>query len=156
MHASELILVLDFGSQYSQLIARRIRELGVYSELRGFNVSAAEIRRLAPSGIIFSGGPSSVYDKGAPLPDPEILNLGIPVLGICYGLQIIAYQKGGAVDPGARREFGRADLVVEDNQSLFAGFDRAAIPVWMSHGTRSRESRKCSTGWRAPQLPSAR
>ncbi len=134
MQPAELIVVLDFGAQYSQLIARRVRELGVYSELRAFNVSAAEIRRLAPRGIIFSGGPASVYDEGAPLPDPEILDLGIPVLGICYGLQIIAYQRGGAVDPGARREFGRADVVVEDNRNLFAGFDLAAMPVWMSHG----------------------
>ncbi len=134
MHPSELILVLDFGSQYSQLIARRIRELGVYSELRAFNVTAAEIRRIAPRGIIFSGGPSSVYDEGAPLPDPEILALGIPVLGICYGLQVIAHQKGGAVDPGARREFGRADVIIEDSRDLFAGFDAGPTQVWMSHG----------------------
>jgi GMP synthase (glutamine-hydrolysing) len=135
MQPSELILVLDFGSQYSQLIARRVRELGVYSELRAFNVTADEVRKAAPRGIIFSGGPSSVFDEGAPLPDPAILDLGIPVLGICYGLQIIAHQKGGAVDPGARREFGRAEVVVEDNRDLFSGFESGgSTQVWMSHG----------------------
>lgn len=134
MHPSELILVLDFGSQYSQLIARRIRELGVYSELRAFSVTADEVRKAAPKGIIFSGGPASVYEEGAPLPDPAILDLGIPVLGICYGLQVIAHQKGGAVDPGAWREFGRAEVVVEDDSDLFAGFDGTTTTVWMSHG----------------------
>jgi GMP synthase (glutamine-hydrolysing) len=134
MHPSERILIFDFGGQYSQLIARRIRELGVYSELCPPGVSAAEVRRIAPCGIIYSGGPSSVYDAGAPLPDPEILNLGIPVLGICYGLQIIAHQKGGAVDPGARREFGRAELFVDDRADLFEGFDTGTAEVWMSHG----------------------
>jgi len=134
MHPSELILVLDFGSQYSQLIARRIRELGVYSELRAFSVSADEVKSIAPRGIIFSGGPSSVYDPEAPLPDPEILDLGIPVLGICYGLQVIAHQRGGAVDPGARREFGRAEVKISNDEDLFAGFDGEPVTVWMSHG----------------------
>ena len=134
MHPSELILVLDFGAQYSQLIARRVRELGVYSELRAFNTTVDEIRKTAPAGIILSGGPSSVYDQDAPLPDPAILDLGIPVLGICYGLQVIAHQKGGAVDPGARREFGRADVFVEDPSGIFAGFNGGATPAWMSHG----------------------
>jgi len=134
MHPSEMILVLDFGAQYSQLIARRIRDLGVYSELRAFNVSAAEVKSIAPKGIIFSGGPASVYDPGAPLPDPAILDLGIPVLGICYGLQVIAHQRGGAVDRGARREFGRAEVKIGNDEDLFAGFDGEPATVWMSHG----------------------
>jgi len=129
-----MILVLDFGAQYSQLIARRIRDLGVYSELRAFNVSAAEVKSIAPKGIIFSGGPASVYDPGAPLPDPAILDLGIPVLGICYGLQVIAHQRGGAVDRGARREFGRAEVKIGNDEDLFAGFDGEPATVWMSHG----------------------
>ncbi len=134
MHPAELILVLDFGAQYSQLIARRIRDLGVYSELRAFNIGADEVKKIAPRGIILSGGPSSVYDADAPLPDPEILGLGIPVLGICYGLQVIAHQLGGAVDPGARREYGRAEVVIRNDEDLFAGFDGKPATVWMSHG----------------------
>ena len=98
MQHSELLLVLDFGSQYTQLIARRVRELGVYSEIHPFNISIDKIRSLRPVGIILSGGPSSVYELGAPKPSPEVLNLGIPVLGICYGLQLIAEQLGGKVD----------------------------------------------------------
>lgn len=142
LHA-ETIIVLDFGSQYSQLIARRVRELGVYSELRPFDVSLEELSRLRPKGVILSGGPSSVYDKGAPLSSPEIFTLGIPVLGICYGLQMIAHQLGGEVDPSARREYGPAELTVDDDSDLFADLSEgrpAGGPgarrtvVWMSHG----------------------
>jgi GMP synthase (glutamine-hydrolysing) len=133
MQHSELILVLDFGSQYSQLIARRVRELGVYAELHAFDFSMERIRRLNPKGIILSGGPSSVYESNAPLSSPEIFGLGIPILGICYGLQVIAHQLGGEVDRSARREFGRAEVVIDDTSDLFAGFD-GATTVWMSHG----------------------
>lgn len=130
---SELILVLDYGSQYSQLIARRIRELGVYSELHPFNLPIGKIRELRPRGIVLSGGPHSIYEEGAPISAPELLALGIPVLGICYGLQLIASQMGGEVDRAARREYGQAELAVDDATDLFAGLDRR-LSVWMSHG----------------------
>jgi GMP synthase (glutamine-hydrolysing) len=133
MHHHELLLVLDYGSQYSQLIARRVRELGVYSELHPFNLAIDRIRHLAPRGIILSGSPHSAFDPGAPLSSPEIFTLGIPVLGICYGLQLMAFQLGGEVDTAARREYGQADLTVDDQSDLFAGLPRT-LPVWMSHG----------------------
>ena len=133
MKHSELLLVLDFGSQYTQLIARRVRELGVYSEIHPFNITIEKIRSLHPTGIIFSGGPSSVYESGAPKPSPEVLGMGIPVLGICYGLQLIADQLGGKVDPFARREFGKAVLHVDKGNDLLAGLD-GSTTVWMSHG----------------------
>lgn len=129
----ECILVLDFGSQYSQLIARRIRELGVYTELHSFDLPIDEIRRLHPKGIILSGGPASVYEVGAPHSSSELFNLGIPILGICYGLQMIAYQLGGEVNRSAKREFGRAEVRIDDASDLFAGFD-GQTTVWMSHG----------------------
>ena len=131
--SSEVILVLDFGSQYSQLIARRIRELGVYSELHPFNISIERINELNPKGIILSGGPSSVYEKDSPHSTPSLFTLGIPLLGICYGLQIIAYQLGGQVDTQAKREYGPADIMIDKNNDLFSGFDKKA-QVWMSHG----------------------
>jgi GMP synthase (glutamine-hydrolysing) len=133
MQHSELILVLDFGSQYTQLIARRIRELGVYSEIHPFGLSIEQIRRLEPIGIILSGGPSSVYEQGAPKSSPAVLELGIPVLGICYGLQVIAEQLGGKVDSFARKEFGKAVLHVDNGDDLLRGLD-GSTQVWMSHG----------------------
>ncbi len=129
----EWILVLDFGSQYTQLIARRIRELNVYSEIKPFSFPVEKIRENPPAGIILSGGPSSVYAPDAPLPDPEIFNLGIPVLGICYGLQVLAYLLGGEVDRAGRREYGRAELTVFDSGDLLNGLDNPTT-VWMSHG----------------------
>lgn len=138
MQHSELILILDFGSQYSQLIARRVRELGVYSELHPYHLSAERIAALKPKGIIFSGGPASVYEPGAPHSAPQIFSLGIPVLGICYGLQMVAYQLGGRVDTSAKREFGRAEVTIDDQSDLFAGLDgsgeHVSTLVWMSHG----------------------
>ncbi len=139
---SELILILDFGSQYSQLIARRVRELGVYSELHPYNISIEKITSLKPKGIIpkgiiLSGSPYSAYEKGAPISSPEVFELGIPVLGICYGLQLIAHQLGGAIDTAARREYGHAELMVDDASDLFEGFAKngsSANTVWMSHG----------------------
>ena len=136
----ETILVLDFGAQYAQLIARRVRELGVYTEIHPFNLSMEAIRNLRPRGIILSGGPSSVYDAGAPHSSPELFDLGVPILGICYGLQMIAYQLGGQVDTSARREYGSAEVLIDDTSDLFAGFDKpsgnegSSTAVWMSHG----------------------
>ncbi|MBI5020763.1 MAG: glutamine-hydrolyzing GMP synthase [Ignavibacteriales bacterium] len=132
----ERIIILDFGSQYSQLIARRVRELGVFSELHPFNLSIEKIKQLSPSGIILSGGPSSVYESDAPHPDPNIFGLNIPILGICYGLQIIAHHLGGKVDTQAKREFGPANLIIQDAADLFRniGNDIGETKVWMSHG----------------------
>lgn len=133
MHDTQFILVLDFGGQYTQLIARRVRELGVYSEIQPFHYSSDNIRERKPSGIILSGSPHSVYDEGAPHPTKDLFALGIPVLGICYGLQVIAYQLGGKVDPFARREFGKANLIVDKKEDLLAGLNGSTM-VWMSHG----------------------
>jgi GMP synthase (glutamine-hydrolysing) len=116
----ETIVVLDFGSQYSQLITRRIREVGVYSELVHHDTPWAGIERLAPRGVILSGGPASVYEEGAPqLPD-WVLASGLPVLGICYGMQLIARASGGSVDPATRREYGLATITTEGDSPLFA------------------------------------
>jgi GMP synthase (glutamine-hydrolysing) len=137
MQHSELVLVLDYGSQYSQLIARRVRELGVFSELHPYSIPIDKIRSLNPRGIILSGSPHSTYESGAPISTPEIWNLGIPVLGICYGLQLMAYQLGGEVDKAARREYGHAELTVDDTSDLFSGIhseNGKGLAVWMSHG----------------------
>jgi GMP synthase (glutamine-hydrolysing) len=133
------ILILDYGSQFTQLIARRIREASVYCEIhaaaRGTDLSF--IREFDPKGIILSGGPNSVFDDGAPTADRGILELGIPVLGICYGMQLIAHLAGGKVSPSNEREYGRADITVRENQGLFAGFEaRATTTVWASHGDK--------------------
>ncbi|HTP13069.1 MAG TPA: glutamine-hydrolyzing GMP synthase [Bacteroidota bacterium] len=133
MTHSEMVLILDFGAQYTQLIARRIRETGVYCEIQPFNLSIDQIRNLHPLGIVLSGGPSSVYEPNAPKPDSEVYNLGIPILGICYGLQLIADQLGGKVDASARREFGHARLQVDNGDDLLTGLD-GSTDVWMSHG----------------------
>ena len=140
--APESVVVLDFGSQYSQLIARRIRECHVYSKILPFHASAERIRQEHPSGIILSGGPASVYAPGAPQCDPAIFELGIPILGICYGLQLIVHTLGGKVAPGTAREYGKAELEIADHTSLFAGLpDR--IQVWMSHGDKVAEPPAC-------------
>ena len=131
--AHSKILILDFGSQYTQVIARRVRELQVYSEIVPFNISAREIAQSAPNGIILSGGPASVYDKGAPHPDPQIFSLGIPVLGICYGLMLMAHHLGGKVVFTGRREYGAGLLRVTQNCQLFEGLGKQ-LDVWNSHG----------------------
>lgn len=131
----ETILVLDYGSQYSQLIARRIRECSVYSKIISFRTPAEEIRAMAPKGIILSGSPWSVYKEGSPKCDPEIFNLGIPVLGICYGLQLMVYSLGGTVGPGSAREYGRAEFRALKAEGLFCDLP-AAMQVWMSHGDK--------------------
>jgi GMP synthase (glutamine-hydrolysing) len=133
------ILILDYGSQFTQLIARRIREASVYCEIhpaaRGTDL--AFIRSFDPKGIVLSGGPNSVFDQGAPSADPGILELGVPVLGICYGMQLIAQLSGGKVTPSNEREYGRADITVRENAGLFAGFEaRATTTVWASHGDK--------------------
>jgi GMP synthase (glutamine-hydrolysing) len=129
------ILVLDFGSQYTQLIARRIREGKVYSEIFPFNASLEKIRSFDPRGIVLSGGPSSVYEKHAPLPDRNICDLDIPILGICYGMQLMAHMLGGKVAKALKREYGKAELIVDDDSDLLAGIPRENM-VWMSHGDR--------------------
>src|SRR2546430_5056868 len=133
--ANSRILILDFGSQYTQVIARRIRELQVYSEIVRFDTPAAEIAKLKPSGLILSGGPASVYDKGAPHLDPEIFSLGIPVLGICYGMQLMAHHLGGEVEFSARREYGAGMLHVTNRSQLFEGIGEQ-IDIWNSHGDK--------------------
>jgi GMP synthase (glutamine-hydrolysing) len=127
------VVVLDFGGQYTQLIARRIREQKVFSAILPCNTSLANIRKYEPAGIVLSGGPSSVYDPGAPACDPAVLSLGVPVLGICYGLQWIASTLGGRVQRAERREYGPADLELRDGSPLFAGFPKH-LKIWMSHG----------------------
>ena len=129
----ELVLVIDFGAQYSQLIARRVRECGVYSEIIPYHASLAEIAAKKPKGIIFSGGPNSVYGEKAPHSDPGIYSLGVPVLGICYGMQLMALQLGGEVARSEAREYGHADLNHDVEAALFKGI-AAPTPVWMSHG----------------------
>jgi len=131
--APDTVIVLDFGSQYAQLIARRVRELNVYSELLPHDTPWADIERRNPKAIILSGGPASVYDEGAPRPDPAVWSGRIPVLGICYGLQLMAHELGGEVVPSRRREYGPASITITDPDGLFAGLDREE-PVWMSHG----------------------
>jgi len=127
------ILILDFGSQYTQVIARRVRELQVYSEVVPFDLPAADIKKLNPNGIILSGGPASVYDKGAPQIDPEIFSLGIPVLGICYGLMQMAHHLGGKVVFTGRREYGAGMLHITNGSQLFDGLGNQ-LDVWNSHG----------------------
>ena len=130
----EKIIVLDYGSQYNQLITRRIREFGVFSELLSHRITAEEVKAMNPKGIILSGGPNSVYDEGAFSIDPKIFELGIPILGICYGMQLITYNLGGKVEPAKNREYGQATLeIVSDNAVLFADTPKEQT-VWMSHG----------------------
>jgi GMP synthase (glutamine-hydrolysing) len=134
----EVIPILDFGAQYAQLIARRVREKGVYSELVRFDISAADLKKMNPKGIILSGGPASVYEPNAPRCDPEIFNLGVPILGICYGMQLGADILGGHVKPAKAREFGRAKLHVVADDPLVRGLS-GEITVWMSHGDQVHE-----------------
>ncbi len=131
--AHSKILILDFGSQYTQVIARRIRELQVYSEIASFNISAKQIAALVPNGIILSGGPASVYDKGAPQIDTEIFSLNIPVLGICYGLMLMAHHLGGQVVFTGRREYGPGTLRITNRSELLEGLGHQ-LDVWNSHG----------------------
>ena len=137
MKTAQRVLIVDFGSQFTQLIARRVREAHVYCEIHPPTRDLAWIREFAPVGIILSGGPNSVYDEGAPTADPGIVDLGIPVLGICYGMHLLAHLSGGDVRPHGEREYGRAEIEVLADDGLFAGFPPGTrTPVWMSHGDR--------------------
>ncbi|MBC1210056.1 glutamine-hydrolyzing GMP synthase [Listeria booriae] len=129
----EKIIVLDFGSQYNQLITRRIREFGVYSELHPHTITVEEMKALNPTGIIFSGGPNSVYDEGAFRCDEDLFEMGIPILGICYGMQLMTNHFAGKVEPAKDREYGKASINVEKPSRLFAGLPTDQV-VWMSHG----------------------
>jgi len=133
------IVILDFGSQYTQLIARRVRELKVYSEIYPCTIDLDQVKAMRPGGIILSGSPSSVYDPGAPLIDSEIFDLGVPVLGICYGMHLMTQLLGGKVAPSSRREYGPADLIIGDNTDLLCGLEAeiGSVRVWMSHGDRT-------------------
>ncbi|MEN6485010.1 MAG: glutamine-hydrolyzing GMP synthase [Syntrophobacteraceae bacterium] len=132
----ERILILDFGSQYTQLIARRVRESHVYCEIHPFDMSREAILAFQPRGIILSGGPSSVHDPGAPHSDASLYSLGIPILGICYGMQLMAQQLGGAVEKAEHREYGPATIDISEADALFVDVEREAVRVWMSHGDR--------------------
>jgi GMP synthase (glutamine-hydrolysing) len=133
---NEQIVILDFGSQYTQVIARRVRECQVYSTILRYNTPAAEIAALQPRGLILSGGPASVYAPGAPLPDPAVFELGIPTLGICYGVQLFGQFLGGQVEPGQKREYGKGTLTIKDRQcELFSALPDT-LQVWNSHGDR--------------------
>ncbi|OGR68018.1 MAG: glutamine-hydrolyzing GMP synthase [Elusimicrobia bacterium GWC2_61_19] len=127
------ILILDFGSQYTQLIARRLRSARVYCEILPFNAPVEEILSRSPRGLILSGGPSSVYDKAAPRPDPAVFSLGLPVLGVCYGMQLLAHEYGGKVAKAAAREYGLSGLKILKGSRLFKGIN-GSVSVWMSHG----------------------
>ncbi len=129
----ETILILDFGSQFTQLIARRIRESKVFSRIVPYNISMEAIKEFNPKGLILSGGPMSVYDKDAPMPNNEIFKLGLPILGVCYGMQLITHIFGGKVGKGKDREYGRAELFVDSNRDLFANLP-TNLTCWMSHG----------------------
>ncbi|MEW6209777.1 MAG: glutamine-hydrolyzing GMP synthase [Acidobacteriota bacterium] len=129
----ETVIILDFGGQYTQLIARRVRELGVYSEIVPFNTPIEEIKRKRPRGLILSGGPASVYEEGAPHPDPQTLDMGVPVLGICYGAQLMAYFLGGEVKASSRREYGYAEVNTIAESRLLQGVP-SPMKAWMSHG----------------------
>ena len=129
------IIILDYGSQYAQLIARRIREQHVYSEIVPFDITAERAKAYAPKGIILSGGPNSVFEAGAPGIDRAIFDLGVPVLGVCYGMQLMSQELGGKVQPGERREYGKTEMTVEPGNELFKGLPDT-FTVWMSHGDR--------------------
>ena len=140
-----MILVLDFGSQYTQLIARRVRESKVYCEIHPFNIALEKIRQLQPEGIILSGGPASVYQENAPRVSEDLFKMPVPFLGICYGMGVVNLAFGGEAGRAERREYGPADLVIDDNADLFYGFSaNEATRVWMSHGDKMTASPK---GW---------
>ena len=132
---NEQIVILDFGSQYTQVIARRIRECSVYSTILPYDTPAREIKKIAPNGIILSGGPSSIYAKDSPKPDRKVLNLGVPILGICYGLQILGHFLGGSIERGLKREYGKGTLRVKKSSPLFRGLPKS-MQVWNSHSDK--------------------
>ena len=132
----QTVVILDFGGQYNQLIARRVREQGVYCEVKPHTTPVADLKALAPIGIIFTGGPGSVYDPAAPHADPEIFQLGVPVLGICYGCQLLAHHLGGkvaAAQSDSAREYGKTETAFDTDCKLFRGLPAKSV-TWMSHG----------------------
>src|SRR5580704_8304792 len=131
------IVVLDFGGQFTQLIARRIREQQVFSAILPCTATIAQIRKYEPVGVVLSGGPNSVYDPDAPHCDPDVLSLGVPVLGICYGLQWMMHTLGGRVERAERREYGRAELLIKNGSLLFSGVPQK-LRIWNSHGDHVR------------------
>src|SRR4029077_19560536 len=133
--AHSRVLILDFGSQYTQVIARRVRECQVYSEIVRHDITAGGSEEMAPEGIILAGGPASVYEKSAPQIDPKIFSLGIPVLGICYGMQLMARHLGGEVEFSSRREYGAGVLHVANGSRLFEGIG-SQLDIWNSHGDK--------------------
>ena len=135
---TERILVFDFGAQYAQLIARRVREQNVFCQLVRHDLSAARVAEMKPRGLIFSGGPASVYAPGAPKCDPAIFDLGIPVLGICYGMQLACQALGGEVRPGISREFGRAHCHIQDPDAIFPGAVDATLTAWLDDSRMER------------------
>src|SRR5262245_55946785 len=131
------VLILDFGSQFTQLIARRIRELHVYCEIHPCTLSFDAVRAMKPTAVVLSGGPASVYEEGAPTTDARVFELGVPVLGICYGMQLTCRLLGGHVEGSNEREYGAATIEVIDPNGLFAGFRKQEpVDVWMSHGDK--------------------
>ena len=150
------ILILDFGSQYTQLIARRVRECQIYSEIHPYTLSLDKIRSMAPRGIILSGGPASVYEEKAPRCDVELFHLGIPILGICYGMQLMAYLLGGEVVRSKKREYGKAKIILDGEGKLFRGLGRrgSGLLVWMSHGDQVKTLppgfRSIAHSWNTP------
>src|SRR5713101_5343814 len=141
-----MILILDFGSQYTQLIARRVREAKVYCEIHPYNLSLERIQQLDPQGIILSGGPASVYAEGAPMLDARVLDVPVPFLGICYGVNVLHQLAGGVVAKADKREYGSAQLMVDDASDLFAGFPPGdETRVWRSHGDKMES---LPAGWR--------
>ena len=128
----QLCIVLDFGGQYNQLIARRVRECGVYCEVLSYQTPIEKIKELSPVGIIFTGGPNSVYDESSPHISKEIFELGIPILGICYGCQLMAYTLGGTVSSCINSEYGKTEVTMQNNSALFTDIPEKSI-VWMSH-----------------------
>ena len=128
----ELIIVLDFGGQYNQLIARRVRECNVYAEVHPYTLSLDKIKAMNPKGIIFTGGPNSVYESTSPTYDKEIFEIGVPILGICYGSQLMAYKLGGEVKTAPVSEYGHTDIVIDEPSKIFEGVSKETS-VWMSH-----------------------
>ena len=146
------VLVVDFGAQYAQLIARRVREANVYSELVPHSMSADEMLAKNPQAIILSGGPSSVYEPGAPSVDRKIFDSGVPVLGICYGFQVMAHELGGDVDKAALGEYGKTEAVVDKAEGILSG-SPAGQSTWMSHGVAVRKAPGGLQCWRIPKAP---
>jgi len=145
-------VILDFGSQYSELIARRVRETEVYSLVLPYTTTADELRQLAPRGLILSGGPSSVYEEGAPLCDPAIWDLGLPLLGVCYGMQLMVHQLGGTVVAAGRAEYGKAPFHVDDPRDLLTNVENGST-MWMSHGDSVQSLPEDLCGWAIPKTP---